>query len=330
MIPLYFFPFQEDLSRHSRYSCRLRRKRITVFIPKVRTLNIANKYPLSEGENHHSSHPMKIRISTILILFVAVLLSTGCTDSSSRTALANQVTFAPSPDLTDPGSDTCTIEHLVGNADLRFAREVSCYFRTHTPIDFLNDLRLHPHHPVMVIDVPDGWITPQDAELLVQVIDSDEPAAPVVSPISSYRPFNQTSTVGNEALFLLEGYRTGKYPPSLCSLHYFTPNRTEMRSWWESYGQHGLIDEKEAIGLVRERYPDLLTYPSDGLPPRSIKTEQTPGGWYIAFIQEGSGLPILSARCYFVSNNRTIRLTGTVNQSMLVLPRDFSAQRCGL
>jgi hypothetical protein len=130
--------------------------------------------------------------------------------------------------------------------------------------------------------------------------DSDEPAAPVVSPISSYWPFNQTSTVGNEALFLLEGYRTGKYPPAFCSLYFFQPNRTGIRSWWNTYGKLNLTDEREAIRIVHNTYPELEVYPSDELPPRSIRTEKAPGGWYVAFIQEGSGLPILSAQCYYV------------------------------
>jgi hypothetical protein len=196
-------------------------------------------------------------------------------------------------------------------------------------MDFLNDLRMHPLQPVMVIDVPDDWITQQDAKLLIQEIDSDEPAAPVVSPISSYWPFNQTSTVGNEALFLIEGYRIGKYPPALCSLYYSKPNRTEVRSWWNTCGKQGLIDERDAIRILQNTYPDLFAYPSDGLPPKSIKTEQVPAGWYVAFIQEGSGLPILSARCYYIGNDKTTRLTGMVNQSIMVLPRDFSPQRCG-
>jgi len=196
-------------------------------------------------------------------------------------------------------------------------------------MDFLDDLRMHPLVPVTVLDIPDGWITKGDVALLMQEIDSEDPAAPVISPLSSYWPFNQTSTVGNEALFLIEGYRTGKYPPRLCSLYYFRPDRSEVRLWWESYGRPGRIEEQDAIRALQRTYPDLLSYPSDGLPPRSIRTEVADDGWYIAFIQEGSGLPILSARCYHVANDGATRLTGMVNQSIMVLPADFSPKRCG-
>ena len=236
---------------------------------------------------------------------------------------------SPVRTATSPATDTCSFDRLVGNTDVHLSRGDSCYFSTHTPMDFLNDLRMHPDQPVMVLDVPDDWITLHDVALLMQEIDSPEPAAPVVSPISSYWPFNQTSTVGNEALFLIEGYRTGKYPPALCSLYYFKPDRTGVRSWWNSSGKQGFIDERDAIRILQDTYPELSAYPSDGLPPRSIKTEQAPDGWYVAFIQEGSGLPILSARCYYVGNNQTTRLTGMVNQSIMVLPGDFSPKRCG-
>ncbi|KQC04429.1 MAG: hypothetical protein APR53_10680 [Methanoculleus sp. SDB] len=182
---------------------------------------------------------MKIRFLTAFIVLAALLLSAGCTGTSPAPNDTGPGTAVPSAALTSPTPENCTFDYLTGNAENHFFREDSCYFRTHTPVDFLTDLRDNPHQPVMVRDVPEGWITPFDAELLMREIDSDEPAAPVVSPISSYWPFNQTSTVGNEALFLLEGYRSGTYPPALCSLYYFHPNRTEVRSWWNASGKGG-------------------------------------------------------------------------------------------
>jgi hypothetical protein len=174
-----------------------------------------------------------IRIFPVLMILAAVLLLAGCT-SSPTISDAGPGTAVPPTTAASPTADTCSFERLMGNTEEHLSEGDACYFRTHTPMEFLDDLRRHPSEPVMVLDVPDGWITQNDAGLLMQEIDSLEPAAPVVSPISSYWPFNQTSTVGNEALFLLEGYRTGKYPPALCSLYYFHPNRTEIRSWWNT------------------------------------------------------------------------------------------------
>jgi hypothetical protein len=269
---------------------------------------------------------MIVRTLPALVLLALILLVAGCTGPSPTTP--DTVTTLPSGTPVNPVDDVCTFEHLTGNVELHLSRGDSCYFRTHTPMEFLNDLQMHPDRPVMVVEVPDDWITLHDAELLVQEIDSEQPAAPVVSPISSYWPDNQTSTVGNEALFLLEGYRTGKYPPAICSLYYFKPDREMVRCWWNTSGKQGPIDEQEAIRIIWTEYAGSIFHPSNGLPPKSIRTEKAPDGWYVAFIQEGSGLPILSAQCYYVGNDQTVRLTGMVNQSM-VLPQDFSPGRCG-
>ena len=112
----------------------------------------------------------------------------------------------------------------------------------------------------------------------------------MVSPISWYWPSNETSTVGNEALFLIEGYRAGHYPPRLSSLYYFRPNRSEVRAWWDTYGKRGLPDEKAAIRLVQDASPDLRAYPSDTFPIKAIITQRAPDGWYVAFVVEGSGV----------------------------------------
>ncbi|HOT04498.1 MAG TPA: hypothetical protein PK069_09995 [Methanolinea sp.] len=223
----------------------------------------------------------------------------------------------------------CSFDRLIGSPEVHLMEADACYFSTHTPVEFHRDLCTHPGVQVMVLEVPDNWITHADVERLMQEIDSTEPAATVFSPFSSYWPFNQTSTAGNEALFLIEGYRAGRYPPALCSLYYFHPNRTEVRSWWETYGRWNFPEEREAVRIIQNAYPELKRYPADTFPIKSIRTERTPEGWYVAFIQEGSGVPIISARCYCVGNDRNVTMTGEVNQSIMVMVPDFSPKRCG-
>jgi hypothetical protein len=268
-------------------------------------------------------------ILAALVILVGILLVAGCTGTHPGTPDTGTTTAVPQGTSGILAAEDCSFDLLTGNPDSHLARGDSCYFRNHTPIEYLNDLRMHPQNMVVVIDVPDDWITLHDAELLMQEIDSVEPAAPVVSPVSSYRPFNQSSTVGNEALFLLEGYRAAKYPPALCSLHYFRPDRKEMRTWWDTYGKLGLPDERDAVRISQQTYPELRAYPSGDLPPKSIRTTRAPGGWYVAFIQEGSGLPILSARCYFVGDDRNVSLTGVASRGSTVLPQDLSPLMCG-
>ena len=102
------------------------------------------------------------------------------------------------------------------------------------PVAFLALLVEHPGIAYSVTTTPPAdWISADDVEALMERIDSDEPAALVCSALSSYLPLGATSTEGREALFLIEGLREGSYPPRLCSVHYFEPDRDEVRAWWQ-------------------------------------------------------------------------------------------------
>jgi len=71
-------------------------------------------------------------------------------------------------------------------------------------------------------------------------------------------------------------------------------------------GNNRGLTESEAISLLKVAYPEFKNYPNDDLPPQSIQTKQASNGWYIAFIQEGSGRPILEAKCFLVTEYKTI------------------------
>jgi hypothetical protein len=70
------------------------------------------------------------------------------------------------------------------------------------------------------------------------------------------------------------------------------------------------LTESEAISLLKTAYPEFKTYPNDNLPPQSIQTKQASNGWYVAFVQEGSGRPILEAKCFLVRDDKTITSIG--------------------
>ena len=70
------------------------------------------------------------------------------------------------------------------------------------------------------------------------------------------------------------------------------------------------VTESDAISLLKKMYPEFKSYPNDNLPPQSIRTKQTSNGWYVAFVQEGSGRPILEAKCFLVKNDKTITVIG--------------------
>ena len=68
----------------------------------------------------------------------------------------------------------------------------------------------------------------------------------------------------------------------------------------------GTISESQAIETIKNQFAEFKEYPSDNLPPKSIKTEKGSDGWYVAFVQEGSGRPIISAKCYLIDNQKNI------------------------
>lgn len=116
---------------------------------------------------------MKIQFLPVVLVLAAVLamvLSAGCSGPSSpEPGVGNETELTPSPlpsatpsstdfpsgtepPLTPPPSgkgpslsaDTCSFEHLTGRTDTHLSTGDACYFETHTPIEFLDDLRTHP------------------------------------------------------------------------------------------------------------------------------------------------------------------------------------------
>lgn len=70
------------------------------------------------------------------------------------------------------------------------------------------------------------------------------------------------------------------------------------------------ITEAQAIELIRTHYPELNDYPNPGLPTRRIRLQPAPDGWDVAFMQLGSGRPLLSAKCVHVRSDRALEERG--------------------
>ncbi len=76
-----------------------------------------------------------------------------------------------------------------------------------------------------------GWLRETDVPGLIKLLDTKDPCAHVVRTLSSYLPMTR-SFVGQEALFLIEGYRRGRYPPHLHSTDFYERKR-EILQWWD-------------------------------------------------------------------------------------------------
>jgi hypothetical protein len=77
-----------------------------------------------------------------------------------------------------------------------------------------------------------AWIREEDLPGLVAQVDSKAPCPHSVLSESGMAPL-KTSFVGQEALFLIDGFRTGVFPPSLHSDGYYQ-KRGEILAWWKA------------------------------------------------------------------------------------------------
>ena len=87
------------------------------------------------------------------------------------------------------------------------------------------------------------------------------------------------------------------------------------------------ISEAQAIEFLNQEYPQYAKYPNDNLPPQSIRTLENDKGWYVAFVQEGSGRPIIEAYCYFLTNTKEVQEIGHYQPTTAEM-RDFSVKTC--
>jgi len=68
---------------------------------------------------------------------------------------------------------------------------------------------------------------------LINLIQSDRPCAAVVLAGFSKEPEPESfSTIGNEAAYMIEGFRAGRYPPRQSSIDP-RPDLDAIRAWWE-------------------------------------------------------------------------------------------------
>lgn len=102
-------------------------------------------------------------------------------------------------------------------------------FQHNGPVEFLAHLRTAPT-PFSVAGLHKGWLLPSDLASLLAQVSSREACALVVMGSASHVPLTR-STIGQEALFLLDGVRTGSYPPTLHSGAYDSTRRDEILAW---------------------------------------------------------------------------------------------------
>ena len=80
-----------------------------------------------------------------------------------------------------------------------------------------------------------NWVQEKDLPRLILLLDSPVPCASVMSTRSSFWP--GVSTVGEQAAFMILGFRKGWYPPDLHSGRMPSDVKAEIRAWWAARKQ---------------------------------------------------------------------------------------------
>ncbi len=107
-----------------------------------------------------------------------------------------------------------------------------------SPLDFIDILKKRNAYIVTIWEAPpNNWIKEEHVYDLMKLIESTESAAHVVSSLSSYMPSGPSSTVGNQAIFLIEGFINEKYPPSLWSKYSDIKKVEEIKKWYIDWNQ---------------------------------------------------------------------------------------------
>jgi len=106
------------------------------------------------------------------------------------------------------------------------------------------------------------WVKAEHIPLLLERLDSARPAAHVVAIESSMLP-TSLSTEGDQARFILDGVRSGRFPPRLTSMTHGDPRPAQdYRDWWDQVQRIDVLKlpkrENGAVDWQALRPGDLL------------------------------------------------------------------------
>jgi len=81
------------------------------------------------------------------------------------------------------------------------------------PLSFINTVILDKKNELIVTasgTFPDNWIKDTDVDSLIKLVKSKEKCPCLVSPLSSFLPFDSVSQVGGYAILMVKAYKEGK------------------------------------------------------------------------------------------------------------------------
>ena len=146
-------------------------------------------------------------------------------------------------------------------------------FQNAGPVQFLEFLKSHsnPRQTYVMDEEVQGWISEEDIPELIRLLDSEEACMSVKSASSSYVPGR--SKIGYEAAFLIDGFRTGFYPPRLNSKPVTDLYKSEIRTWWRQSMSSRTHAASDKPSLTRKRFyhSQFGHRSSQGMGPRHLR-----------------------------------------------------------
>lgn len=129
----------------------------------------------------------------------------------------------------------CLTLSACSTASLETGPDTQHDLRRFTPIQLLDYLKTDTR-PMRVYTVHEPvrcWVTASDIPALMMRLDSNEKSMSVVLGAASN--IRKESREADEAAYLIEGFRYGKYPPTLSSVAMTEEQVSELRAWWTAY-----------------------------------------------------------------------------------------------
>lgn len=105
-----------------------------------------------------------------------------------------------------------------------------------SPQEFLSHLVTISNQRFYTFTAPKPcWVAAKDIPYLISRLDSVLPSAAVV--MSAESNLRLGSTEADEAAFLIQGFRQGRFPPALRSERISDQDRMEIKAWWAAGGR---------------------------------------------------------------------------------------------
>lgn len=189
---------------------------------------------------------MKKLLCYTITAFLIIIALTGCADTQmTETDKINNAGY----DNNTTNDSKAREGDLQIHTEIKYIPEID--YKSISPLEFLDILKQHPDSVYSAISAPDGWIKYEHVKELAKYVELEEPCARVVSDLSPYVP-QKPSTVGNEAIFLIQGFLGRKYPPSLHSEGFTDRDAQWYKTGWEDYWKD-IINRRDTFIYLRSR-----------------------------------------------------------------------------